>query len=72
MQKKIYISVKAGGYLMPYTTELKAPKKEKNNLTVSVKVIRSGNSGLRDAYRFLAKKIIEKEQAQCGRQSMSE
>lgn len=57
---------------MPYTAEFKTSKKEKNNLTVSVKVIRSGHSGLRDAYRFLAKKIIEKEQAKCGQQPMSE
>jgi len=57
---------------MSYTAGLKRPQKVKNNLTISVKVIRSGNSGLRDAYRFLAKKIIEREQAQCGQQSMSE
>ncbi len=50
--------------------------KVKNNVecpVVSVKVIysKNGSSGLRDAYRLLAKKLLE-EKEKCMRQSMSE
>jgi len=47
--------------------------KERGSPTVKVKVVYTpGGQGLKDAYRLLAKKVLEEREKRCARQSISE
>lgn len=47
-------------------------KTERPLVTVKVVYSKNGGSGLKDAYRLLARKVLEAKKEKCTRQSMSE
>lgn len=48
------------------------PKKEPALTVIKVKVVYVNGQGLKDAYRLLAKKVLEERDKRCAPQSMSE
>lgn len=46
-------------------------KKKKEQPIITIKIVYGGGNGVRDAYRLLAKKVLE-EMRKCERQSISE